>query len=81
MRVTAVELFDRSGNWAVLRLPGRQYPGVFLQGDTFASLVRLLLQRDDSELPEDVRELRAEILNVRRYYEGVLEANGIEPPY
>jgi hypothetical protein len=33
-----VELYARECNVAVLHLPGRRFPGVFLQGDTFARL-------------------------------------------
>ena len=34
----AVDLLTDQGNNAVIRLPGRTYPGVVLQGDTLAIL-------------------------------------------
>ncbi len=81
MRMTEVELLDRSGNWAVMQLPGRRFPGIFLQGDTFASLVRVLEQEDEAGLSEDLKDLRADLLEIRSYYERVLGDNGRTLPY
>jgi hypothetical protein len=81
MRMTEVELLDRSGNWAVIQLPGRRFPGIFLQGDTFASLVRVLEQKDNALLPEDLQDLRSELIEIREYYEGVLREDGRSLPY
>lgn len=73
-------LIDRAGNWAVVQLEGRRFPGIFMQGDTFASLVRLIEGADDP-LPDDLQELRSEMIAVRRYFEGVLKDRGEELPY
>ncbi|MFF7156397.1 DUF6959 family protein [Streptomyces sp. NPDC008139] len=42
-----VELFTDGGNDAVLRLPGRKFPGVLVQGDSLS-----ILRADVAELSE-----------------------------
>lgn len=73
-------VLDRSGNWAVIQLTGRRHPGVFLQGDTFNTLVELIEQAPEP-LPEDLEELREELQALRRYYESVLTSQGLRRPY
>ncbi|WP_373294465.1 DUF6959 family protein [Streptomyces albiflavescens] len=42
MERVEAELFTDGGNDAVVRLPGRNFPGVLIQGDTLsAAMVRL----------------------------------------
>jgi hypothetical protein len=75
------------GNDAVVRLPGRKFPGVLIQGDTLS-----ILQADVAELVElcatgDLGEARhvASLLHadlgakLQRYTEA-LEAHGIRRP-
>lgn len=73
-------LIDRAGNWAVVQLDGRRFPGIFMQGDTFASLVRLIEGADDP-VPEDLQELRGELIAIRQYYESVMRDRGEKLPY
>ncbi|MET9881105.1 hypothetical protein ABZZ36_42005 [Actinacidiphila glaucinigra] len=88
MERVEAELFTDGGNDAVVRLPGRNFPGVLIQGDTLSSL-----QADVAELVElctagDVEEARhvASLLHadlgtkLERYAEA-LEAHRISRPF
>jgi hypothetical protein len=79
----------RDGNWAVVHLPGRRFPGVHIQGDTFAALraqflgAARALRRDPSDLGA-LAELDAAVAEMDAllgYYEGVLADHGISIPY
>ncbi|MDF9817130.1 hypothetical protein [Streptomyces sp. SPB162] len=88
MERVEAELFTDGGNDAVVRLPGRNFPGVLIQGDTLR-----ILQTDVAELAElcaagDLEEARlvARLLHtdlgekLQRYTEA-LEAHGISRPF
>ncbi|WP_371799133.1 hypothetical protein OG963_15045 [Streptomyces sp. NBC_01707] len=82
------ELFTDGGNDAVLRLPGRRFPGVLIQGDTLS-----VLQADVAELAElcsagDLEEARnaasllhAELRAKLERYTAALEAHEITRPF
>jgi hypothetical protein len=40
MHIEPVEIYSDASNAAVMRHPGRRFPGVLLQGDTLSILVR-----------------------------------------
>jgi hypothetical protein len=84
-----VQLLSRAGNWAVVQLPGRAYPGIHVQGDNFAAL--------RMELAEAARALRdgpgnvdaldkldhavEEMAAMLDFYESVLSEHGLRRPY
>ncbi|MFB7235886.1 hypothetical protein ACFCXK_14010 [Streptomyces sp. NPDC056269] len=82
------ELFTDGGNDAVVRLAGRKFPGVLIQGDTLSSL-----RADVAELVElcsagDLEEARhvASLLQVDlesrlQLYADALDAHGISRPF
>ncbi|MER5604317.1 hypothetical protein [Streptomyces sp. NPDC002265] len=82
------ELFTDGGNDAVVRLPGRNFPGVLIQGDTLS-----ILQADVAELVElcaagDVEEaqhvaslIHADLGAKLVRYTEALEAHGISRPF
>jgi hypothetical protein len=79
MSVEEPELLDRSGNFAVLHLPGRRFPGVFLQGDTMSTIRDLLKNVDanalagiDEQMAGKILEARDRLNDVMAYYESVL---------
>jgi predicted RNase H-like HicB family nuclease len=78
--VTTARVIDRAGNWAVVHLDGRQFPGLMFQGDTFDSLVALI-ENAPGTLSEELQELRSELIAARHYYESVLGEHGIRRPY
>ncbi|WP_436535440.1 DUF6959 family protein [Actinoplanes sp. HUAS TT8] len=83
------DVLARGGNVAVTRLAGRAFPGVHIQGDTFAELVRQAadaarqLRRDpsDGDALEDLDDLVGELIGVREFYEATLAERGIDRPY
>jgi hypothetical protein len=82
-------VLSRAGNWAVVHLPGRQFPGIEIQGDTFATLRTSLgeavrsLRRDPVDpagldvLDSAIREMDLML----GFYEQVLADRGIKCPY
>lgn len=82
MRMIEVELLGREGNVAVIRIPDRKFPGIFIQGDTMATLRDLFDEVGGiEELPEEIREARDRVVEFLQYYEAVLKENGIARPY
>jgi hypothetical protein len=80
--VEGPELLAREGNVAVIQMPGRRFPGLFIQGDTLATIRQLFDSVPDaSELPGEVLEVRDRINELMSYYESVLQARGIRLPY
>jgi hypothetical protein len=90
MDLTHAEVLDSTTNLAVVQLPGRQFPGSVIQGDSLNALLSAL--RDIQQLARSAapksRELQDEIkflvdgLQERlSHYEAVLAARGIERPY
>lgn len=80
--VETPEVLAREGNLAVIQLPGRHYPGLFLQGDTLATLRRLFdAVQDVGSLPGEMLEIRDRLDEFISYYESVLRGRGIRLPY
>lgn len=83
------EILSHQTNAAVVQLPGRRFPGIVIQGDTLASLVRAA--DDICRLATNAgssRDLRFEAASLRdrlrvfqAHYETVLASHGIELPY
>jgi len=84
------ELLSAPENYAVVQLPGRNFPGVVMQGDSLHSLTRRLekmlagsrvgnFAHDDlvAEL-DDLVSLFSEVLS---HYERVCVERGVELPY
>lgn len=79
----------RDGNLAVTQLDGRTFPGIHIQGDTFAELQRRVAEatgrlRDaaaDADALDDLEEAVEEMTGALRFYESALERYGIRRPY
>ncbi len=83
-----VELLSRPSNFAVVQLPGRNFPGVVVQGDTLNALVRqlqkiseLLMANEVDELASEVEDMREQLLGAIAHYESVCTTRGIALPY
>jgi hypothetical protein len=82
-------ILRRDGNWAVVQLPGRRFPGIHIQADTFAALREQLARagralRDgpsESEALDELRGVVEEMDAMLRFYEQVLLEEGIRRPY
>ncbi len=84
-----MELFTRPGNNAIMRMPGRAFPGVLVQGDTLsivrahvANAARLIGGLDGGAAALDQLGIALDDLDAMLDgYERVLEANGFRRPY
>jgi len=88
MTKAEVEVFSAPGNDVVIRMPGRRYPGVLVQGDSLSILVNLAASIDarakklgDEDLVDDSTELRELLMKKLQWYEAALKAHGIDLPY
>lgn len=82
------ELFTPIENNAIIRLPGRRFPGILIQGDSFSILVNEVrevwtraLDGKDESLQEAITSLRESLEAIQKRYESVLARHGIELPY
>jgi hypothetical protein len=92
METIEVELLTGQHNYAVVRLPGRRFPGVVFQGDSLSVLVsdaeelRDALRSVTSE--SDLQECREQAALIARHlgeiqsgYEAALREHDIRLPY
>ncbi|WP_333738139.1 DUF6959 family protein [Streptomyces sp. IBSBF 2806] len=88
MERTEAELFTDGGNDAVVRLPGRRFPGVLVQGDSLHNLrgdvaeVVEACERGDVDEARDSASLLLENLDaLLGWYEAALSEHEISRPY
>src|SRR5579872_6118525 len=88
--VESLEVYARDSNYAVIKPPGRQFPGSVIQGDSLRILCGLAVSvarrvRDhtpeDEESLGDLQELVQLLVGRLLHYQQVLQAHGIELPY
>jgi hypothetical protein len=84
-----LDVLSEESNFAIVRMPGRNFPGCVVQGDSLCILYhraldvlsRVKTTHSDSELIDDATEL-VEMLGGRLdHYESVLRESGFELPY
>jgi signal transduction histidine kinase len=83
-----VELLSRPVNFAVVQLPGRNFPGVVVQGDTLNGLVQRLgemaqmLERGElDDLAGELSDIREQLSEALANYDHVCAERGIPSPY
>ena len=82
-----IEVLSEASNLAVVRMPGRKFPGVVIQGDSLsilvsaAEIIRANAPAGDEVLREAAEELCRLLTGRLTHYEKVLRENGIELPY
>ncbi|WP_421704805.1 DUF6959 family protein [Aliiroseovarius sp.] len=86
MYEATVEIYADTPNAAILRHPGRRFPGLLLQGDTLNALCqdaqRLhALLPPGSEVAEELAELRDQLTTLRDHYTATLKAHDLPLPY
>src|SRR6188472_627989 len=90
MEVQSLEVYASDSNYAVVKPPGRQYPGSVIQGDSLFILCRLAVSmsrrvRDDESQDDkflgDLQELTHSLVGRLLHYQSVLKEHGIELPY
>ncbi|MGW1888365.1 DUF6959 family protein [Streptomyces sp. NPDC001970] len=88
MERVEAELFTDGGNNAVVRLPGRRFPGVLIQGDSLsilrsdvAEVVEAFDRGDVAEARETAGLLLADLDALLAGYSAALKAHEIPLPY
>ncbi len=79
MRAEQIEIYSDATNAAIMRHPGRRFPGLLIQGDTLFSLYQLSTR--GSSHPEDLNELQDRLRGLLEHYKEVLAAHDIELPF
>ena len=86
MRLEPVEIYSDETNAAVMRHPGRHFPGVLVQGDTLYGLC----QRADTACREigrgspaydDLNHLRNALWGLLAHYKAVLAEHDLPVPF
>lgn len=86
MRTEQVEIYSDATNAAVMRHPGRNFPGMLVQGDTLARLSKmasaaLACAKPESEQWHDLKELADELQWRVDFYAQVLREHNIQLPF
>lgn len=88
MKKEELEVYSEKTNQSVVRMPGRKFPGLVLQGDSLCSVFwRAMAVLEELE-SGDLEHARLDALDVARaleadvlHYEKVLSEHGIDLPY
>jgi hypothetical protein len=88
MERVEAELFTPGGNNAVVRLPGRHFPGVLVQGDSLhilrtevAEILEACERGDLTEARDTAGLLLSGLDEILAGYEAALSDHGIRRPY
>lgn len=90
MDIEPLEVYSRDSNFAVIKPPGRNYPGCVIQGDSLANLCRMAKNIaaftvnsniDDEDFLDNVQELTNSLIGRLLHYQDVLTNHGIDFPH
>ncbi|MFO0798293.1 MAG: hypothetical protein U0804_12520 [Gemmataceae bacterium] len=90
MEVKPVEVYAEDSNYGVVRMPGRNYPGAVIQGDSLKILwgtAREVVEGvragrlDDEDFLVAVEELHNALLGRLLHYQEVLRREGFDLPH
>jgi hypothetical protein len=88
MEKQELEVYSAASNAAVVRAPGRRFPGVVVQGDTLSTLhaaaafvAERVRDSADEELAGEAAMVRDRLAGLLAHYEAVLGAHGLGLPY
>ena len=88
MEKMEIEVFSQASNVAIVRMPGRRFPGSVIQGDSLRSLLDLVEEIEertkastDEELIGIVSILKERLTDGLTHYEAVLREHDIDLPY
>lgn len=77
LKLLRVEVFDDTPNRTVLRMPGRSYPGILVQGDTLDGLLAAAEAAARGELMGGHQLLRR-LKDLSDHYEKVCRVGGAD---
>ena len=90
MEIESLEVYARDSNFAIIKPPGRNFPGCVIQGDSLAYLCRRVRRivtavaagrTADEDFRDDVQELNDGLIERILHYQAVLAKHGIGLPY
>ena len=88
MKSVEVEILSDAPNNPVIRMPGRRFPSIAIQGDSLKILLDLAEELHEAAQncgDENILDLVAELTNLLNeridHYESVLKSYGIDLPY
>ena len=90
METIPLEVYSADSNYAVIKPPGRDYPGAVIQGDSLSILCKTAKsvaekakarQFDDKDFLYDLQDLLHSLLGRLAHYQQVLVEHGIDLPY
>jgi predicted RNase H-like HicB family nuclease len=88
MQYMELEVYSQSIDRGIVRMPSQSFPGLILQGETLASLLKLAKtayeksqSTTDAELIDTSRELMESIQKLVLHYEATLNKHNIPLPY
>jgi hypothetical protein len=87
MEKILLEVLAAESNFAVVKMEGRSFPGVLIQGDSLSSILNSLhfalenLDRDKREAIEEIKSAHQELAWRLNAYEAALKRHGSRLPY
>ena len=86
MRTEMVEIYSDTTNRAIMKHPGRKFPGLLVQGDTLCSLCQDAddiagLLSSDHPAAEELNDLRDRLWDMLDHYRNVLEQHEMDLPF
>lgn len=88
MEYMELEVYSQATNRAVVKMPGRHFPGLVIQGDSLSSLLYLAEsicekseKTSDVDLVNETRELKDHLQQLLLHYEATLSKHNIPLPY
>lgn len=86
MRLESVEIYSDATNAAVMRHPGRRFPGLLMQGDTLHALCKSAdamcraMGRKSAGFDE-ANEIRNRLWDLLNHYKATLDSHGLPLPF
>jgi hypothetical protein len=88
MRTETVEIYSDASNTVVMRHPGRQFPGVLIQGDTLHNLYCSIAEVAaathellDDELVAELEDARNQLSGLVLHYKRVMAEHHLSLPF
>lgn len=90
MEIESLEVYARDSNYAIIKPPGRNYPGCVIQGDSLSILCESATQiakavkhgdTKSEDFLDNVESLNNALIGRLLHYQQVLAAHGISLPY
>jgi hypothetical protein len=88
MEYMELEVYSQSIDRGIVRMPSQSFPGLVLQGETLAALLKLAISAHeksqnttDTELIDATRNLAEKLQMLVTHYESTLNKHNIPLPY